>query len=334
MMFEIIEKLGEALVNVVESTSLQSSTKSVQICDLLARFTTDSISSVAFGIDGNSLQNADSIVRKFGKDILDYSALDFLKFFFLGCYPNLGRKLKMKVNKTKPTEFFFNTFKQNMEYRERNNIRRNDFLQILMELKKTSSFSISDLAAESYLFFIAGESVREKPQQIFQCSILIDSLIPNSLFFYPAGYETSSSVSLYTIYELALNPDIQVKLRDEIKTGIEQNGFKLTYDMLIGFKYLDMVVKESMRMHPPAFIMRKCTKEFKIPDTNLTIPEGTQININVFSFHHDPKYFSEPMKFDPERFSAENIGKIQPFTYFPFGDGERIVTDIGDISLI
>lgn len=157
MMFEIVEQLANTLVDVVEENSLQSSERSVQICDLLARFTTDSISSVAFGIDGNSLQNADSIVRKHGKDILDYSALDFLKFFFLGCYPNLCRKLRMKVNKVKPTEFFYNTFKKNLEYRERNNIKRNDFLQILMELRKTSSFSVADLAAESYLFFIAGE---------------------------------------------------------------------------------------------------------------------------------------------------------------------------------
>lgn len=152
-----------------------------------------------------------------------------------------------------------------------------------------------------------------------------------------SGYETSSSVSLYTIYELALNPDIQERLRIEIKTGIEQNGGKLTYDMLVGFKYLEMCVKESMRMHPPAFIMRKCTKDFRVPDTNLLIPEGTQLNINVFSFHRDPEYFAEPLKFDPERFSAENIGNIEPFTYFPFGEGKMkrlLCREIRDICLI
>lgn len=156
-MFEIVDQLADSLVNEAEKASLDSTARGVQICDLLARFTTDSISSVAFGIDGKSLQNADSIVRKFGKEILDYTAMDFLKFFFLGCYPNLGRKLKMKVNKETTTDFFYKIFKQNMEYREANNIKRNDFLQLLMELKKNSSFSMSDLAAESYIFFIAGK---------------------------------------------------------------------------------------------------------------------------------------------------------------------------------
>lgn len=133
------------------------------------------------------------------------------------------------------------------------------------------------------------------------------------------GFETSSSVSLFTIYELALNPDIQEKLRNEIKSAIEENNGKLTYDMLFSFKYLDMVVSESLRKYPPAFIMRKCTKDFRIPDSDLIIPKDTQLNINVFSFHRDPAYFPEPMKFDPERFSPENIKKIIPFTYLAFG---------------
>lgn len=93
--------------------------------------------------------------------------------------------------------------------------------------------------------------------------------------------------------------------------------------MLFGFKYLDMVVNESLRKYPPAFIMRRCTKDFSIPDSDLIIPEGTQININVFSFHRDPNYFPMPEKFDPERFSPENVTRIIPFTYLPFGDGPR-----------
>jgi cytochrome P450 len=120
-----------------------------------------------------------------------------------------------------------------------------------------------------------------------------------------------------------LNPDIQKKLRDEIKLGIEENNGKLTYDMLFGFKYLDMVVNESLRKYPPAFIMRRCTKDFHIPNTNLIVPKDTQININVFSFHRDSNYFSDPEKFDPERFSSENVDKIVPFTYLPFGMGPR-----------
>jgi cytochrome P450 family 6 len=156
IMFEIIENLGEKLVEVVEIESIISSGV-IEISDFLARFTTDTISSVAFGIEGYSLEDPQSIVRKHGKDILDFKPLDFLKFFFVSCYPNLARKLHMTCNKTSIIDFFHTTFIANMEHREKNNIKRNDFLQLLIELKKTSSLTSSEIAAESFLFFVAGE---------------------------------------------------------------------------------------------------------------------------------------------------------------------------------
>jgi cytochrome P450 family 6 len=167
------------------------------------------------------------------------------------------------------------------------------FSDILLELRKTASLTVSELAAESFIFFLG-------------------------------GFETSSSLSVFTMYELALNPDIQDKLRHEIKTGIEDNDGKLTYDLLFSFKYLDMVVNETLRKYPPAFIItRNSTKDFTIPGTEMTIPANTDININVLSIHRDPEYYPEPEKFDPERFTPENVKNRKPFTFIPFGDGPR-----------
>lgn len=125
---------------------------------------------------------------------------------------------------------------------------------------------------------------------------------------------------MFTIYELALNTDIQEKLRAEIKIGIEQNDGKLTYDLLFGFKYLDMVMNETLRKYPPAFLMtRYSTKDFKIPGTEMIIPAKTDININVLSIHRDPEYYPNPDKFDPQRFTPENVRARKPFTFIPFG---------------
>lgn len=135
-----------------------------------------------------------------------------------------------------------------------------------------------------------------------------------------SGFETSSSLSVFTMYELALNPDIQKRLRQEIKSGIEENGGKLSYDVLFGLKYLDMVVNETLRKYPPAFIItRNSTKDFKIPGTEMIIPAKTDININVLSIHRDPEYYPDPDKFDPERFMPENVRNRKPFTFIPFG---------------
>lgn len=122
------------------------------------------------------------------------------------------------------------------------------------------------------------------------------------------------------MYELALNLEIQQTLRNEIKSGIEENDGKLTYDLLFRFKYLDMVVNETLRKYPPAFILtRVSTKEFKIPETSMIIPAKTDIHINVFSIHRDPEYYPDPDKFDPLRFTPENVKNRKPFTFIPFG---------------
>lgn len=122
------------------------------------------------------------------------------------------------------------------------------------------------------------------------------------------------------MYELALNPDIQERLRKELKAGIEENDGKLSYDLLFSFKYLDMVVSETLRKYPPAYIItRNSTKDFKIPDTEMIIPANTDINISVLSVHRDPDFYPNPEKFDPERFTPEKVKNRKPFTFIPFG---------------
>lgn len=68
---------------------------------------------------------------------------------------------------------------------------------------------------------------------------------------------------------------------------------------------------------------RECTEDYNIPDTDIVIEKGTRVMISILGLHHDSEYFSDPEKFDPERFSEENKNGIRPYTYLPFGDGPR-----------
>lgn len=155
-MFEIVESIGDRLVNVIEKAT--ESSLQIELHEFLARFTTDSISNVAFGIESDSLKNSDDEFRKFGKEILNFESLDFLKFFFTSSFPNLSRRLHLTANKKNVIKFFFNTFKENMELRERSKVVKKDFLQILLELKKTALLTVSECAAESFIFFLAGRT--------------------------------------------------------------------------------------------------------------------------------------------------------------------------------
>lgn len=66
---------------------------------------------------------------------------------------------------------------------------------------------------------------------------------------------------------------------------------------------------------------RECTKEYKLPGTDVIIEKGTAIFIPVMALHRDKKYFPDPIKFNPDRFSDPNA--IPPMSYLPFGDGPR-----------
>lgn len=92
---------------------------------------------------------------------------------------------------------------------------------------------------------------------------------------------------------------------------------------------LNIFFTETLRLWTPAFLLnRKCvqpiTIEPKLPgEKPLHIERDLDITIPSFAIHRNPKYFPNPYKFDPERFSDENKNNIQPFTYLPFGTGPR-----------
>lgn len=89
--------------------------------------------------------------------------------------------------------------------------------------------------------------------------------------------------------------------------------------------YLDMVISETLRKYPPlGFLDRIALQDYKVPNFDLTIEKDTPIFIPMIGFHHDPKYFPNPEKYDPLRFS-ENVKKSRPsFVYMPFGEGPHI----------
>jgi len=151
-----------------------------------------------------------------------------------------------------------------------------------------------------------------------------DGIVANAVLFMLAGYDTTQSLLIYCAYALALNQDVQDRLRTEVDFVLEENDGEFSYDSVIKMVYLDMVINETLRVYPPAFgTERGCTKDYKIPGTEFTLKKGGGILIPIYGLHHDPQYFPEPESFNPERFSPENKGKINQYTFLPFGQGPR-----------
>ena len=155
--------------------------------------------------------------------------------------------------------------------------------------------------------------------------ITLDDINSQAFVFFLAGFETVSTFLTFTLYELALNPQIQDRLRKEIQS-VEG---KMTYDKVLGLKYLDMVVCESLRRWPPAVTTdRQVSKDFIIEpvkpgEKKLLLEKGAVCWLPVFAIHNDARFYPNPEKFDPERFSEENKHKINPSVYIPFGSGPR-----------
>ncbi|KAF2886791.1 hypothetical protein ILUMI_19382 [Ignelater luminosus] len=126
-------------------------------------------------------------------------------------------------------------------------------------------------------------------------------------------------------FELALNSEVQDKLREEISKTFERYEQNITYEGVMQMKYLDPVVDETLRKYPPISVIPRVSEEnYQIPNTEVIINKGTRVLISVLGLHHDPEYYPSPDTFDPERFNEENKKSIPPFTYIQFGERPRV----------
>lgn len=142
--------------------------------------------------------------------------------------------------------------------------------------------------------------------------------------FFLGGFDTSSTAAAFTLFELAKNKHIQKKAQNEIDTIMTKYKNEWTYDCIQDMKYIDQCLDESLRLYPPApFILRNCVQDYTIEDSNITIKKGISIHVNTMALHRDPKYFPNPLAYDPERFTPEAKANLIPCTYLPFGDGPR-----------
>jgi cytochrome P450 len=135
-----------------------------------------------------------------------------------------------------------------------------------------------------------------------------------------AGYETVANALVWTWYLLAQNPECECRLHEEVDAVLQ--GRLPTVDDVPRLRYTEMVIAESMRLYPPAWAMGRYARgDFRLG--NYFLPAKTTVLISQFITHRDPRYFPDPLRFDPNRFTPEAKSRRAKFTYFPFGAGVR-----------
>jgi cytochrome P450 family 6 len=169
-MFETIINCGQVLENYLD-TNVKQGVDVFEFRDLMARWNTNIISSVAFGIETDCINDREHIFRKMGAKNFENTWRMALGMFLAFFMPKAIKVLKFKLMEPEVEEFIINIVKQTVEYREANNVERNDFMQMLIQLKNQGYVSVDkdenverevkklnfiEMAAQVFVFFIAG----------------------------------------------------------------------------------------------------------------------------------------------------------------------------------
>jgi len=294
-MFPLVHECVQQLQDCVrEESSRQNG--SVEMLNLLMRFCADVIGTCAFGINCHCLKNPDAEFQHMGREMLTTSFRNFIQFFIQSTCPKMSKYVTARQIFPKTSAFFTDLMSSTVKYRRENKVERKDFVQLMMQISDEDDkfFNQDIMTAQAMIFFIAG----------------LDN-IANQVGF--------------CLHEMALNPVLQENVYNEIIRVMAEFDGEINYEAVKKMDLVSRVLDEGLRKYTPSgFLMREQTADsYQIPGTDVVLKRGTSVLIPMQSIHLDGKYFPEPQKFDPGRFTEEVKSQRHPFAYLPFGEGPR-----------
>lgn len=287
--------------------------------ELFGRFTGDCISSIALGFKGDCIKDKDSKVYELAKKVHAelQAPLTMLKFMLIPSFPKLVKFFNIKVFSDSVHDFFQKYVTDEIKRRESQGITNAiDVVQLLIQAKKGQLHDESDETKVIQKKFTNWDDEELVAAQVF--------------IFFAGGFDTISALMETMSWELAMNPEVQKTLIVEIDEVLKtlDDGKTISYEALNKMKFLEMVVNETLRKWPPApSAIRECTKDYILnlsDGAEVQIKKGDSVMIPVRSIQHDTRYFKDPSKFDPHRFSEEHKQEIVAGTFIPFGYGPRM----------
>ncbi|XP_073821530.1 probable cytochrome P450 6a18 [Musca autumnalis] len=295
-MFPLMQQVCREFVHVLQRSTCGKG-NIFEMRDLCSRYAVDVIGNVVFGLECNSLKDENAKFRYFGDRASEEHFRPLLQFRTK--YFDLLKLFNVKYHSRETSEFFTQLVKESLEYREKYNIQRSDFMDILMKIKND-------------------------PQDAKDLEITLDRLVGVTFLFFAAGYNTTSTALCEALYEMAKNPEIQDKAREEARDTLARHENKLTFEAVKEMRYIKQIIMETLRKYTLLFATsrysrRACT----IPTStgSLTVEPKTLIIIPNHAINNNPEFHTDPEVFRPERF--DKGVKHPACTFLPFGDGPK-----------
>ncbi|XP_049985669.1 cytochrome P450 3A6-like isoform X3 [Alexandromys fortis] len=310
-MFPIIQKCGDVLVKNMSQEAEKG--KPINMKVIFGAYSTDVITATSFGVNIDSLNNPEDPFLKNTRKLVTYG-------FFKPLLFSVGLR-NLNQDKLKKRRVLFPFLKK---IYEKLNIfifssEAMTFLKIFVEKTKKDRLENNQENRVDFLQLM----LNSQNSKNVECHKALSDveIIAQSITFIFVGYDTTSTVLSFIMYTLATHPDVQKKLQHEIDSVLP-NKAPPTYEALVKLEYLDMVLNETLRLYPVGYRLNRVSKK-NAEINDVFIPKGTRVCIPIFVLHRDPKYWSKPEEFCPERFSKKNKDAINPYVYMPFGNGPR-----------
>ncbi|XP_011205945.2 probable cytochrome P450 6a14 [Bactrocera dorsalis] len=307
-MFPTVVKVGNELVRACHQAIGDSRQQcELELKELCARYTTDVIGTCAFGIECNSLLDPQPEFRRRGHAVFTEPRHSQLVQTFMLMNPDWARRLRLKFFPDHIIQFYIDVVRQTVELRQREHIKRNDFMDLLIGLK-----------AEDERLALNSDGID------LSQGLTLHQMVSQAFVFFVAGFDTSSTTMSLCLYELALNMTKQEQVRAEIVRVLKEYNNQLTYEALNEMQYLDQAVDETLRKYPVVpYLVRKAKADYLVPNTNEVIEKGCLVVLPAHAIQHDEELYPEPDKFNPNRFKPELCRERHAAAYMPFGIGPR-----------
>jgi cytochrome P450 len=309
---------GNKLVEFLRNQMKNTVSGDFEIVGPVNKYLLDLISTSVFGIDSEIYSETTSLFEIFTKEIQD----TMIRHREAKLVPGLLQICNcLRINLIRPNpkavQFFKNIIDTSIQTRKFDGEKRDDVLQLLLEAQSSNE--------REHGFEHDSEAHQLKSSGAWSDNQLSnDMLLSQAFMFFFAGTEGPATLMVYGLYELALNPEIQDKLFNEVKTAMDDSEDQcLEYDTVNELPYLDMFVSEVLRMYSSGVTARRCGDQYKVPGTDILLQPGANVHTPLYGIHHDEEYYENPFKFDPENFSIAARDTRKPTAYIPFGIGPR-----------